>query len=171
MGKLNGWRKHVDHNSKYNNHAQLFPSSVTTLYRALVQSGSGSCPGVYSTISTIGVHNVWTGATSDEWNDGSNWSDGVVPTTSCPDVFVPGGTPNEPVLRAAPIAPITNLHILNGAGAKVTVNATGLLQIGGTISNAGIFDVSSGMVELNGTTGTQNIATGPFTGNSGSMIL
>ena len=68
----------------------------------------------------------------------TNWSDGIVPTTSCPDVFVPGGTPFEPVLSGAPTATITNLHILAGR-LHVTVNGTGLLQIGGTVSNVGVF--------------------------------
>ena len=106
---------------------------------------------------TISTRNLWTGITSSDWNTASNWSGGQVPTTFCPDVYIPGGTPFEPLLSGGLPATITNLHILGGPAASLTINGTGLMQIGGTISNLGIFDVTDGTLELNGTSGTQNI--------------
>ena len=80
----------------------------------------------------------------------------------CPDVYIPNTT-NKPVLSGAPVATITNLHIL--AGASVTINGTGLMQIGGTISNSGTFDVSYGAIEFNGTV-TQSLNGNIFSGNT-----
>ncbi|MFI5423130.1 MAG: hypothetical protein ACHQWH_04240, partial [Nitrososphaerales archaeon] len=118
---------------------------TTTYYRAAVNNACGL---VYSTTATIIIHNLWTGITSNDWNTGSNWADGSVPTTACPDVYIPGGTPNQPTLGSG-TATITNLHIYAGAILTVT-NAK--MQIGGTISNAGTFDASNGTLEFNGLT-------------------
>lgn len=105
--------------------------------------------------------NVWTGIVSSDWNEPNNWSDGKIPTTTCSTVYIPN-TPNQPVLSTAPDGVITNLVI--DAGAKLTVsNAT--LKIGGTITNSGIFDVSSGSLDFNGIS-PQNISGNLFLGNS-----
>ncbi len=126
--------------------------TVPTFYRAVVSDG---CSNVYSDTATVRIHNYWTGTTSSDWNNTNNWSDGQLPSTlSCPDVYIPGGAPNQPLLSGAPTATITNLHIYSGAA--LTVSNTGLLQIAGTITNGGIFDLTDGTLELNGTA-TQNI--------------
>ena len=110
--------------------------TVETFYRAVV---GNPCGNVNSSIASVAPGNYWTGSIDDNWNTPGNWSGGVLPTTACPDVYIPN-TPNKPVLSGAPTAAITNIHIL--AGAKVTVNGTGLMQIAGAIFNAGTFDVS-----------------------------
>ena len=129
---------------------------VPTFYRAVVSDG---CAQVYSDTATVAIHNYWTGTISSDWNTAGNWSDHQVPTTSCAEVYIPGA-PNQPVLSGAPKAAITNLHIYSGA--SLTVNNSGLLQIGGTINNKGIFDVTDGTLELNGLSGLQNIDGGLF---------
>ena len=114
-------------------------------------------------MATVTIHNYWTGAIGPtDWNTAANWSDNLVPSTICPDVYIPN-TVNKPVLSNGPVSTITNLHIL--AGAQVTINGTGLMQIGGTISNAGIFDVSNGAIEFNGTS-VQTIAANTFLNNA-----
>ena len=138
--------------------------TVPTIYRALVKSGS--CTGVYSSVAAVAIKNYWTGAIDDDWNTAGNWSDSQVPTTAC-DVYIPN-TPNKPVLSGAPTATITNIHIL--AGAKVTVDGTGLMQIAGTIFNAGTFDVSAGALEFNGS-GSQNINGSMFAGNTLMKVI
>ena len=125
--------------------------TVTTFYRAVVGNGCGT---VNSSIATVGIHNYWTGTVDTDWNTPANWSDNQVPSVSCDDVYI-YNTPNQPVLSNSPVASIKNLHIF--AGAEVTVNGTGILQIAGTISNMGTLDVTDGTLELNGTSGTQNI--------------
>ena len=137
--------------------------TVPTFYRALVSNGCGTA---YSSIGTVQIHNYWTGGDATnptDWNTAANWSDNTVPSTSCNDVYIPM-TPNKPILNSAPVATITNLHIFTGA--SVTVNGTGKMQIGGTISNDGTFDLTDGTLELNGTGATQNIEGNLFKSNT-----
>jgi hypothetical protein len=103
----------------------------------------------------VAIHNLWTGINSADWQTSSNWSDGALPDITCPDVTIPASTPYAPILGSG-MATITNL-VINPA-AFLTVNSTGILQIAGTITNNGTFDVSNGTLELNGTGGTQTIA-------------
>src|SRR6185312_4319021 len=105
---------------------------------------------------SLKLTNVWVGGDAvkpTDWNTAANWSDNTVPSTTCADVYIPN-TINKPILSGSPVSTITNLHIFPGT--IVTINGSGLMQIGGSISNAGLFDVTNGTVELNGTI-TQNI--------------
>ena len=117
-----------------------------TMYRVVVSSAG--CNTVYSTVATLSIRNLWTGVTNTDWNTASNWSGNVLPSITCADVNIPGGTPNQPILSNAPIATINNIHIFPGA--TLTVNGTGTLQIAGTITNGGTFDAASGTIEMNG---------------------
>ena len=110
----------------------------------------------------MSIRNLWTGVTSTDWNTASNWSGNTLPSTLCPDVYIPN-TANKPILSSNPIAAITNLHIFPGA--TLTVNGTGTLQIAGTISNSGTFDARNGAIEFNGTV-LQTIAAGTFQVNA-----
>ncbi len=140
--------------------SQSYTAAITTIYyRTYVQSGT--CTGAYSTIATVGLHNVWTGVTSSNWNTLSNWSDGLLPSTSCANVIIQNVT-NKPVLNSG-TATINNLII--NSGASLTVNGSGILQIAGTITNSGILDVSNGTLNFNGTS-AQTIAGSVFTGST-----
>lgn len=136
-------------------------TAATIFYRALVQSGT--CTSVYSNIATVGLHNVWTGVTSTDWNTPSNWSDGLLPSNSCPDVIITK-VANKPVLSSG-IATINNLVI--NSGASLTVTGIGVtLQIAGTITNSGgTFNVTNGSLDFNGTV-PQTIAGNLFSGNT-----
>ena len=131
--------------------------TVPTFYRAVTGS---ACGNIFSTTGMVAIRNYWTGTDINDptdWDTPANWSDGLVPSSLCLDVFIPN-TPNKPVLKAASVAAVTNLHIAAGA----TVTVYGLLQIAGTISNNGILDITIGTLELNGTSGAQNIHGGLF---------
>ena len=130
-----------------------------TLYKVAVSRNG--CNVVYSTIATVSIHNLWTGITSIDWNTASNWSGNALPSTACPDVYIPGGTPHQPTLGSG-TATINNLQIF--AGGILTVNSTGKLQIAGTITNNGSFDASNGAIELNGTS-PQTVAALTFMSN------
>ena len=169
-GTVVRWESSVDGGTTWANIANTTTTlnynalTVPTQYRVLVKSGT--CSGVYSSVASVNIHNYWTGGTSTDWNTASNWSDNQVPSTSCPDVFIQAGT-YQPIL-ASGIVTINNLHVQ--VGGNLIVNGTGVLQIAGTISNAGTFNVSLGTVELNGTS-AQAISTGTFTGNSISGLI
>jgi len=143
----------------------IYTAAATTIYyRAYVQSGT--CTAAYSNIATVGLHNVWTGFTSTDWNTASNWSDGLLPSISCPNVIITNVT-NKPVLSSG-TATINNLVI--NSGASLTVTGIGVtLQIAGTITNsnpAGVgFDVSNGSLDFNGLA-SQTISGDMFVGGN-----
>ncbi|MEO6718763.1 MAG: Ig-like domain-containing protein [Ferruginibacter sp.] len=147
-----------------NNTVSLTYANITvpTLYRVVMTNGCGPVP---SASALIGIHNLWTGATSIDWNTASNWSDGMLPSTSCADVTipsVPSGGLRFPVIGSG-TATITNLIIQSGA--SVIVNNANL-QIAGTITNTGgSFNVTNGTLTLNGSVG-QNIGGTTFVSNT-----
>ena len=113
------------------NNPQSFSGIIApTFYRAVV---TNTCGNVYSSIASVAIHNYWTGASTTDWNTATNWSDGLVPsTTLCSDVYIVLPlSGNLPVVNAV-VPSITHLHILGGA--TVTINGTGTLTIGGSIS-------------------------------------
>lgn len=125
-------------------------------YRVVVQLSG--CNAALSTVATVGVHNLWTGAVDNDWHNTSNWSDGLLPSASCDNVLIPVvATSKYPELTGAG-ASIKNLIINSGASVKVD-NAT--LAISGTITNNGTFDMTEGTLELNGTS-AQSIAGSSF---------
>ncbi|MFK7781032.1 T9SS sorting signal type C domain-containing protein [Psychroserpens sp.] len=68
----------------------------------------------------IGKH--WSGATSSDWNTASNWHGNSVPTDSqC--LYIPSGTPNDPVIGDEIDGDGLNLTIRTGATLTLAANA------------------------------------------------
>ncbi len=130
---------------------------ATYLYRLRVNTPAPCNQLLRSTASTLKLKNVWTGNTSTDWNTAANWSDNTVPDLSCADVIILGSRPFQPTLTTS--STINGLTINNNA--YLTVNA-GILNVAGTITNNGSFDLRLGTLNLNGTAGTQNIAGSMF---------
>lgn len=125
-------------------------------YRAVVQLSG--CASDYSTVATVGVHNLWTGAADTDWHNTANWSDGLLPSVTCDDVVIPVVvTSKYPVLSGAG-ANIKNLVIHSGASLKVD-NAT--MAVSGGITNNGVLDMRDGTLEMNGTS-SQTISGSKF---------
>ncbi|MGN6298749.1 MAG: hypothetical protein ACTHM7_18300, partial [Ginsengibacter sp.] len=132
-------------------------------YQAKLTTGAPCSSSLTSNVVPLLISYVWTGVIDTVWNTPGNWSDGSVPGTSCPVVTIPVViTNNYPVLKTGPMATIISLQIDANASAKITGNT---MQLAGSITNNGIFDVTDGTVEFNGTTGTQNIAGSNFKNN------
>jgi len=135
--------------------------SQTTIFRAVVQSGV--CTELSSTGGKVGIHNMWEGKYSSDWNDPLNWSDGAGANNSlCPSVVIPVIPTGYfyPVLNSGTPNLIVNLDIKTGA--SVVISNDAMLPIAGAITNAGSFDVTHGGINLNGIS-TQLV--------SGSMFL
>jgi hypothetical protein len=144
---------------------------------------AASAPGTYTVTNTIAPSEgcgivistspitiitdlVWTGDVNTDWNIPGNWSCGFIPgiTTivQIPDV------PNKPVLSTGDFGSVNDLIIDDGSSLTVLGNS---LQISGTITNNGTFDVTSGTIEMTGSS-AQAIATGLFAGNTiGGLIV
>ncbi|MEO7483044.1 MAG: T9SS type A sorting domain-containing protein, partial [Ferruginibacter sp.] len=126
------------------------PIFATYLYRNKVNSPAPCTNALTSNNASLKLKHVWIGNTDGNWNTASNWSDGAVPNNSCPDVYILGSRPFQPTL-ASGTGIANNLFV--EAGAFLTVNGTGMLQIGGTITKAatGTFSALNGTIVLNGT--------------------
>jgi N-acetylneuraminic acid mutarotase len=69
---------------------------------------------------------VWRGVTSNDWNTGSNWSDGIIPTIN-DNAIIPANTPFSPIVYSGSLAMCKNLSVLTGA--IITVQSAGNLTI------------------------------------------
>jgi hypothetical protein len=139
--------------------------AVPTEYKAVV---SNACSTTYSSIALVAISNYWTGTTSTDWATGSNWSDGLVPTTSCPDVYIPVAA-NLPIISSS-VPAITNLHIASGA--SVTIGSSGILTLGGIIdeSTPGAIIAPTGTINLNGSS-AQSIPDSAFQYNALNNLI
>ena len=87
---------------------------------------------------------TWTGAVSSAWNEGCNWSSGLVPDADNP-VTIPDGTPNAPTLQPNTTYAAQDLMLQPGVqltlpvGSTFTVGGTLLLD-GATLTNDGTLD-------------------------------
>ena len=116
-------------------------------YRVIVTPPAPCTSPVISLGARLLPNNFWTGTINADWSTAGNWSGSVVPTTSCPDVYIPAGAPYQPVITSS-VPAITNLFV--NSGAILTID-NGTLTIGGTINVvAGNIIASNGTVELNG---------------------
>jgi hypothetical protein len=112
------------------------------------------CPFVPTVIDT------WTGCVSNDWATPANWADGTVPT-ALDDVLIPNVT-NSPVIMGGTTALAKSVVIR--AGAMLTINAMGNLEINGsdsnglnnmgTFNNSGVLDI--GKVSAVAANGVQN---------------
>lgn len=114
--------------------------------KATLMKHAGAAPSV----------NTWTGNSSTTWSTPGNWSANAVPGTG-DNVKIPGGRSRYPNITSGTMS-CKNIEI--SSGATVTVDG-GKLNISGTITNSGTFDVEDGTIELNGTT-AQTIPAGAF---------
>jgi hypothetical protein len=125
---------------------------------------SNTCGTSFSDVTIAGSY-IWSGANNTtDWFTASNWLGGVVPAAGSCNVTIPVVAINKyPVITSG--TAIANSITIN-SGASVIVNGTGLLQIGGTITNNGTLNVINGAVEFNGTSGAQTIAANVFSTNT-----
>jgi subtilisin-like proprotein convertase family protein len=132
--------------------------SVPTQYRATVNNGCGNA---FSTVATVRIKNYWTGSVSNDFSNPANWSEGIMPSSSCPDLIIPAGAVNMPVLSAGTISTI---NLVIEPAASFTLSG-GTLRISGNIVNNGTFNARNGNVELNGSA-AQNISGSMFSANT-----
>lgn len=86
--------------------------------------------------------NYWTGAVSNDWSVGGNWSLGHEPTVD-ENVFIPGGTPNDPFILSGQYAYSRNLTVQSGA--TLTQEGTSYFYV------YGIFNTDAGTFIQTGT--------------------
>lgn len=114
----------------------------------------GSCTTNFTRNVTLAVTTVgtWLGNNTN-WYDPSNWCGGV--PTAATDAILPTGLSNYPSVSSG-TASVHNINIAGTANVVFTNNAK--LQIGGTITNTGTFNMQDGVIELNGSGVAQAIS-------------
>ncbi|MEN9972212.1 MAG: putative adhesin [Bacteroidota bacterium] len=125
----------------------------TSYYKAVVTSGA--CTAANTSTATITVNQptlTWTGATSTDPTDPTNWNPVALP---CPvaDITVPGGLTNYPIYTS-------NLTI--SSGGSYTLQAGAQLTVNGTLTNNGTFTLQDGATFVQGTSGTSIAGTGTY---------
>lgn len=133
----------------------------TDLYSVVITQSTGVVTISKKASLTARAGSIFTGASSTAWNTAANWENGVVPD-STRHAYISGTASNMPTVSSGTIA-CKCLTIESGA--TFTVNGA-TIEIAGDIMNNGTFDVDSGTVVINGTTGAQTIPSGAFAADS-----
>jgi len=142
------------------NNLLVFPT-ITTTYFGRYQNASPcnyntSCVSVTVNINAAGS---WLGI-NNNWFDVQNWCGGVLPNSTT-DVLINGGLSFYPILTAG-VGSVKNITIQ--ANASLTVLAA-KIQVADTLVNNGVFNATTAIIELNGTSASQSISGSLFVNN------
>ncbi|UAY51207.1 sugar-binding protein [Ferruginibacter albus] len=151
-------------------------ATATATYYVRAEGGASPCAATASDNTksvtvTVTTYRKWLGTTSSNWNDASNWCGGVPDKTT--DVLIPassftGEIPYYPVLSSG-YGSVKNITIATFAGfsaaPSVTVNGSGQLSVSGTITNNSIFNLTSGTLQMNGSS-AQTLSGSTFVGKT-----
>ena len=121
----------------------VVPNNITTQARILVEAADNIFYNVNATnftISASGQTYNWTGVADTSWNNTSNWSTGVVPTSS-DDVVVAGIFNNEPAIATSTDAFAKTVTIASGN--SLTVDQSSSLTVSGDFTNDGSVTLNS----------------------------
>jgi hypothetical protein len=129
-----------------------------------IAAAGGCSPVTATTQVSILLDGSWKGGGSD-WNTGTNWDCGTVPTQTT-DVTIANGKTPYPILSSSPVGKTKNLSI--GSSATLTVSGgSNKLQIAGdiTVNSAGPITASDGVIEMTGNS-AQTIPANTFASNN-----
>ncbi|HEY6505062.1 MAG TPA: immunoglobulin domain-containing protein [Chitinophagaceae bacterium] len=124
---------------------------------------TGTCGTITSSAASLIVSapGTWIGVTNTDWNNVSNWCGGV--PTSASDVIIPSSAANMPTLAGGTGA-ARNISI--STGGTLTIAATGILDLFGSVTNSGTFNATAGTINFRATASQSMPA---FTVNNATM--
>jgi sensor domain CHASE-containing protein len=158
--KLNG--TNVGTNSaSYQNTALANNDVVTVVMTSSLTCVTQSTATSNAITITVAAAQTWIGVTSTDWNTASNWCGGI--PTSTTDVIIPSVAPNMPNLNGGTG---TARNITINTGGSVTLTATGILDLFGSVTNNGTFNTTAGSINFRGTVSQSMPA---FTVNNATM--
>ena len=143
----------------------LTDTSVPGIYPFYYECSTA--PGVRTQVDYV-IGKYWNGSTSSNWNTASNWYGNSVPTNSqC--LYIPAGTPNDPIIP----------DDIDGDGLNLTIEtgATLTLTSDGNANNFGSSLTIQDHIDVQGTLTVQDDASliqvnnTPATANSGDIIV
>ena len=113
-------------------------SETTQAFQYKVHDGTAYSSSAGTMTIDILLPGLWTGTNGISWNDGGNWDDGNVPTSTV-DVDIPNVT-NKPTVDITNAA-CQNLNIQTGA--TLTIPAGNTLTVNGTYTKNGTGKISA----------------------------
>ncbi len=128
-------------------------------YKLIATSSGGCTSTAYTNVFSTTTPGQWTGNISTDWNNPSNWCDGLLPTSTT-NVTIPS-TVNNPIVSLA-TATAQNINIASGMSLTITGQT---LQISGNITSSGIINAVNGSVEFNGSS-AQSVSGSLFSGRT-----
>ncbi len=137
--------------SSAQNPTGISPTQNTTY--TVTATNTAGCSASANVLITVNQPTLtWTGATSTDPTDPTNWNPVALP---CPvaDITVPGGLTNYPIYTS-------NLTI--SSGGSYTLQAGAQLTVNGTLTNNGTFTLQDGATFVQGTSGTSIAGTGTY---------
>ncbi len=144
-----------------------------TYTKTFTGGNAKGCDSTATLVLTVSAANTWIGATSTNWNTGSNWACGTVPVSGA-DVTITNGA-NYPVLTGAISVGAINI----ATGASVSLNGN-TLNISGAVSGTGVIKSGTGSTlaytsATNSTvyfgTGTDSLLTNLTVSGAGTLTL
>ena len=128
--------------SNINIPANLPPNRYTGTINIMNANG---CANSYTV--TLYMGKVWNGITSSDWATATNWYPNGEPTSGDYCVYVPSGTPNNPVISADAFSGDLTIN----TGATVTVNSGFVLEIQDFVKTDGTLTVNddASLVQVN----------------------
>jgi hypothetical protein len=95
------------------------------------------------------ANKVWTGNFDTDWNQTSNWNDGIVPTNA-DSVYIPAGRANYPVLTGN----VGMSRLTIASGGSIDMNGSDVLVFGSIFVPSSPAFTNGGAVYANGDSGT-----------------
>lgn len=131
--------------------------SGASLPSGYVATSAGTdCDDNNASLTTNCSDYTWTGATSTQWSQPTNWSPSSVPNDCAHNVTIPTGLSTYPTIGLATFT-VGNLNIGDGATLTINGGGTGGLKVcldvtAGTTTNANIIGTSTRGLILEGST-------------------
>ncbi|MFP5041450.1 T9SS type A sorting domain-containing protein [Parasediminibacterium sp. JCM 36343] len=157
-----------DGSSYINSYSSVSIGATATSYTGLTLPASGTNQFILGNTGAVVAltYTTWTGGTSTDWATASNWSSGILPTSTL-DAIIPSGTTFAPLVAASTTVQVNSLSINSsatvtlGSGATITVNGASIINNGTIAGSTGILNLAS--------TGTAQSITG--TGNIYNLTI
>jgi hypothetical protein len=141
----------------------LSPSEILTMYN------NQSSPSTFYTIGTPGSTDTWIAGSASNWNNGANWSNGIVPGPTTIALFSASSSANCTIDAAINVQGLTIASgyagaIAQSSGNTISIGSSGFSEASGTFTG----DTAGDSIAV---TGPFSLTGGTFTGTAGNLTL
>lgn len=165
------WQTSPNGLAPWTNAASTYSNLTSAVYYRAIATHYAGCKKDTSAVVKLGVGNLWTGTTSSDWNTVTNWSNGAVPSfATCDTVYIPNVSPRSQPFIGSGTVSVKNLKVLPTA--SIDINNDAKLAVSASITSpVGAITATNGKIELNGTSGTQDLSGSWFVGKNVKELI